>query len=175
MMALRRALACVLALAAPAAAASHHHATPRATKLLDKAHGPLALEVVSVDRAQSRVIVTVSGVDRPPAARLFVFHDDKDRHFIALDAHCEAAEQKIRCALDYPRPYLDANVQKVTVHLRGREIEAPAEQVAAAFAAGRAASAAAAPPAKSPPAPLPARIPPAPSRRPPDGGTLDTP
>jgi hypothetical protein len=151
-MAPRCALALLLALAAPAAASSHHHSTPRAKKLLDKSHGSLALEVVAVDAAQSRVTVTVSGVDRAPAARLFVFHDDKDRHFIALDVHCEAAEQRIRCVLDYPPPYIDANVQKVTVHLHGREIAAPEEQVKAAFAAARAPAAAAAAPSKGPPA-----------------------
>jgi hypothetical protein len=179
-MALRRALACVLAFAAPAAASSHHHSTPRAKKLLDKPHGPLALEVLSVDAAQSRVTVALSGVDRAPPARLFVFHDDRDRHFIALDVHCEAAEQKLRCALDYPRPYLDANVRKVTVHLHGREIAAPEEQVVAAFAAARSAPAAAAaapataaaPPKSAPAAPPPAARIAQPPQRTPDGGAL---
>jgi hypothetical protein len=195
----RRALVGLALCAAPAGATKHNHSTPRPKKLLGKVSSPPSLLVWSVDLAAARVTVVVGGVDRPPDSRLFVFHDDRERNFIALDAHCKAGLHKVVCDLDYPRPYLGANVQSLTAKLHGRQVEALPAELAAAFEAARDAERQASPgvdsagdrgatpaavapidatrpPAARIAAPPPAKGGPAGSaRRSPDGGALDKP
>lgn len=132
-----RALALLALAAATASATKHHHATPRPKKLLGKVSSAPALLVWSADLAASRVTVVLGGVDRPPEARLFVFHDDRDRNFIALDAHCKAGLKKVVCDLDYPRPYLGAKVLTLTAKLHGRQVAANEAELAAVFDAAR--------------------------------------
>lgn len=53
--------------------------------------GPPSLVLEWVDMDAGRAGVRVGGVAKAPHARLFAFHDERDRHFIALEAHCEPA------------------------------------------------------------------------------------
>jgi len=116
--------------------------------------GPPSLKLVSVDLVAGQAVVLVGGTARAPGARLFVFHDDKDRHFIALDASCTNVaegdptgdEGQLRCTLELPRPYLKAHVVAVTLRLKGRDIAADELDVEARFAAARDVAASAPPP-----------------------------
>lgn len=108
---------------------------PPQRKVLEKAEGPATLVIESVDIGPSwaKAVVIVGGWTREPPARVFTFHDDKDRHFIALGSRCEPAPPAMRCTLELPRPYLKARVLGATVHLRGREVEADPAAVEAVF------------------------------------------
>jgi hypothetical protein len=130
----------VLALALSFGASARKRGRSRSPKLLEKAEGPLTLTLESVGQQGLKAIVLISGVTRAPESRLFNFHTapPDERHFIALDARCEAADQNLRCTLKLPRPYLKGHVVGMTVHLRGREIEADPRVVEALFAAARA-------------------------------------
>ena len=136
----------------------------------------LVLESVDLDAAQA--VARVGGVSRAPAARMFSFHDVRDRHFIALEAGCEPEVSEVdtlRCRLELPRPYLKSQVLGMTLKVRGREISADGAEVVAKFALPPAGGAAA---SREPPAPraavarsdgqipLPAPLPPASSRAP---------
>lgn len=118
----------------------------RAKKLLPKAQGPLRLELEAVDLAASKATVLITGETREPEARLFVLHDDRERHFIAVGARCQPVKtasqppvDAIRCQLELPRFYLGkGRILGMTVHLRGREVEANAEDVQKKFTAGAA-------------------------------------
>ena len=142
--------------ASPAAGTESRWAQKHPRKLLSKAQGPIRLELEAVDLAAGKATVLITGIAREPEARLFVLHDDRERHFIAVGASCQPAKtlktvdnspgEAIRCQLDLPRFYLGkGRILGLTVHLRGREIEANAKDVQEKFAAVRAA-----PPAFSP-------------------------
>lgn len=106
-----------------------------------KVEGTPTLALESVDLVHGKATAWVGGVLQAPAARMFVFHDDRERHFIALNARCqptpppsaEAAsdgtEPGQRCQLDLPPPFLRSDVIGFTVHIRGREIAAAADTV----------------------------------------------
>jgi hypothetical protein len=128
-------LALLVAAQAPSFAAKNNKKAAAAQKrLLEKASGPITLTVESVDRAAAKVVVRIGGVARAPEARLFTFHDDRQRHFIALSAACEAAPAEpaeagkkaapatVKCALGYPPPYLTAHVRGLSLHLGERDI-----------------------------------------------------
>lgn len=113
-----------------------------AKKLVVQAKGPPTLELESIDLAQAQASVLVGGVAREPDARFFAFHDDRDRHFIADKASCapirigegKQAKEMIRCLLDLPRFYLGrGHILAMTMHVRGREVEADAKDVAEKF------------------------------------------
>lgn len=128
-----------LCVAGIAGAKKRRHRKPPAKKVLETASGPLTLRLETVDIDSARAVVLVTGVAREPEARLFTLHDDKDRHFIALDAKCEAAgPSTMRCTLGLPRPYLRGRIVAMTVHLKNREVEAPAAEVDQIFTAARA-------------------------------------
>jgi len=118
-----------------AALASFSAIAKKPPKAPVKAKAPPSLTLESVDREAGRVEVLVGGVGRAPDARLFVFHDDRDRHVIAVSAHCVPAAEKLRCTLELPRPYSSATIVNLTVDLHGREIAAPQPDVIAKFAA----------------------------------------
>lgn len=164
---------------------------PVGKRLLEKAAGPITLRLDSVDLAEGRVVAILTGVTRAVDARLFTFHDDADRHFIALDSRCEAVaapaaeredkakrtaepERAIRCVLAYPAPYAFAHVRAFTVRLGQREVHAPDAEVGRLFAAAQASAKA---PAPSPAGASPhaARLGPDAGARPagPDGGVAD--
>ena len=168
-------------------------AAPLAKRLLERAEGPVALTLESVDLVESAVVVTITGVTRAIDARFFTFHDDRDRHFIALDARCEAAiapldsddqdeaapkprahsahapaqrHDLIRCTLAFPSPYALAHVRALTVRIGQREIPAPDAEVIARFQAAQASIKLTVPkPADRSPSLLRMRLP--------DGGTSD--
>jgi hypothetical protein len=121
------------------AEANGRRADKRARRLLDKATGPVTLTLESVDLAAAQAVVTVTGIRFEPDGRLFAFHDDKDRHFIALEAKCQAVDKAVRCTLDLPRPYLSkSNVLGMTINVHERDVEAAAAEVQAKFVAARA-------------------------------------
>ena len=122
---------------------------------------PPSVSLESVDLKTSKAVVRVGGVSKPPDARLFSFHDDRSRHFIALYARCEPAptrtvisaegpdavksethneksDDEFLCELDLPRPYLRANVRGMTVHLHSKEVVADEAEVTTRWAAARA-------------------------------------
>ncbi len=163
--------ALLLALVPEAHAAPKKKKPPTAApkRLLEKAPGPITLAIESVDPAAAKVVVRVAGVTRSPGARFFTFHDDRDRHFIALEAACEAAPPAIRCTLDYPPAYLSAHVRGLTLRAGGREVAAPVEEVEARFAV----MAGVKPPPPPPTIGQSPRRPPDGGATPPDGGTLE--
>ncbi len=148
-----------------AAAKKSKRGLPPGKVLLKKTSGP-SLSIEKVDRELGRVEVLVGGAARAPEARTFVFHDDRDRHFISLNVHCEAANDddgkplgKLRCNLDLPRAYAKATVLSMTVTLHGRDIAAPADEVKQKFAD----------------APMPSQIPPQPTIQAPATASHPTP
>lgn len=54
---------------------------------------PPSLALESLDLGAARAVVIVGGASRAPDARLFVFHDAKERHFVALYAACDDASK----------------------------------------------------------------------------------
>lgn len=126
-----------LALALSFGASARKRGRTRSPKLLEKAEGPITLKLESVTQQGLQAIAVVGGVTRAPESRLFNFHTAEDRHFIALDARCEAAGLLLRCTLKLPRPYLKGHIVGMTAHLRGREVEADPREVEALFAAAR--------------------------------------
>jgi hypothetical protein len=128
-----------LTLATPPAQAKHPKAKS-AKILVKKPKKALAVEIESVDLETGHAIVLVSGVKRGPEARLFVFTDDRDHHFIALDSRCEPADDRIRCTLDLPKGYLAYKVVQMVLTVGKREVVAPPGNVLARFEAARAPS-----------------------------------
>ncbi|HEX2574552.1 MAG TPA: hypothetical protein VH877_33710 [Polyangia bacterium] len=126
-----------LALALSFGASARKRGRSRSPKLLEKAEGPVTLKLESVTQQGQQVVALLSGVTRAPESRLFNFHTDEDRHFIALDARCEAVGALLRCTLKLPRPYLKGHIVGMTAHLRGRDVEADPREVEAMFAAAR--------------------------------------
>ena len=140
---------------------------------------PPSLALQSLDLTTSRAVALVGGVTKAPDSRLFSFHDDRDRHFIALNADCEAVKagapvegveaigtvgsvgavgEAMRCDLELPRDYARRGAwQKFTVRVSGREVTADPEVVKAVFEKARAAL---------PPEPVAKSRPRAPIRRP---------
>jgi hypothetical protein len=159
------ALVAVAATSGDALAKKSNRGLPPGKVLLKKTTSA-SLSIEKVDRELGRVEVLVGGAARAPEARLFVFHDDRDRHFISLNVHCEAANDddgkplgKLRCNLDLPRAYAKANVQSLTVTLHGRDIAAPADEVKQKFADS----------------PMPSQIPPQPTIQAPATASHPTP
>jgi len=133
------AIVLLLCLVTAADARRRKRRSQRAKKVLENASGPVLVKLESVDVNAGRGVVLVGGVAREPGARLFTFHDDKDRHFIALDASCVAAgPSTMRCTLALPRPYLRGHIVAMTAHLKGREVEADGAEVERIFNAARA-------------------------------------
>jgi hypothetical protein len=130
----------LLALVLSFGASARKRGRPRSPKLLEKAEGPITLKLESVSQQGLQVVALVGGVTRAPESRLFAFHTDEDRHFIALDARCEPSGPLLRCTLKLPQPYLKGHIVGMTAHLRGREIEADPREVQALFATARAPS-----------------------------------
>lgn len=126
-----------LALVLSFGASARKRGRPRSPKLLEKAEGPITLKLESVSQQGQQVVALLGGVTRAPESRLFNFHTAEDRHFIALDARCEAVGPLLRCTLKLPRPYLKGQIVGMTAHLRGREVEADPREVEALFAAAR--------------------------------------
>lgn len=50
---------------------------------------PPSLALEQLDLPAARAVVIVGGATKAPDARLFVFHDDRERHFVALYAACD--------------------------------------------------------------------------------------
>jgi hypothetical protein len=143
-----------MTLVAPAAAKDRSKSSTKKQKEREP-KGPPSLLLESLDLQNAKAIARVGGVTRAPDSRLFAFHDDHSRHFIALYARCEPAPPReivtgegpdatrskvrsddvLRCELDLPRPYLRARVRSMTVHLRGREVAADERDVAAKWSA----------------------------------------
>ena len=130
----------VIAALAIALVASARPVKKKSRKVLEKASGPVACNLLSVDLDEAKAEVLISGVVHEPEARLFVFHDNRDRHYIALDAHCEKTpDNKMKCALELPRPYLRAKVTGITFQVRqNKEVELDGKQVEAIFTEARA-------------------------------------
>ena len=133
--------------------------------------GPPSLALQSLDFDVAKAVVRVGGAGKAPDARLFVFHDDQERHFVALFAACEEAVARLHdgakvadgsapstatptpsgskdsgdgalvCELDVPRPYLRAHVVGLSVRLRGRDVAADEHVVAEQWARAQAAMA----------------------------------
>ncbi|MSP60612.1 MAG: hypothetical protein EXR72_09785 [Myxococcales bacterium] len=157
-------LALAALIASPASGKKKKKRRAPPQKALVKPQGSPALILESLDLATAQAVVLVAGVAHAPDARLFTFHDQRDRHFIALAARCEPAGRAIRCVLDLPKPYLAAPLQGFTLKLRRGEIVAPPDQVASLFAAAQQAA------ATAPPRPPDPRMPLRPHHAPPDGG-----
>lgn len=137
---------------APLVSAKEKEKPKKHEKERERPAGPVSLELESVDLAAARVWVRVGGAPKAPDGRLFVFHDDRERHFVALYSRCEPAPSRkvdvegeqprsdvseLRCELEMPRSYVRANVQSLTVRLRGKEVFADAQEVQSRFAAAR--------------------------------------
>lgn len=122
---------------------------------------PPSLQLESLDLRTARAVAIVGGATRAPDSRLFAFHDDRERHFIALNAECEpakvarpatttgdgdkregeaapATDDGMRCELELPRDYVRrGNWVKFTVRVSGREVEADPEALKAVFERAR--------------------------------------
>lgn len=151
------ALAALLAFAAPAGARgqSQKHAAVKSKKKKRRYHssatevrgwdsshepqlkGTPTLVLESVDLPNAKAIAWVTGVSRPPDARMFTLHDARDRHYMALGARCAEtlSEGQFRCELELPRFYLKQKIVGLTVHIHHEEIRADAARVATEFAA----------------------------------------
>ena len=126
-----------------------------------------SLHVRSIDLPRRYVLIEIAGVSRPPAPNLFTFTDERDRHFVALNASCDPPfpSGTRACELQIPDGYERHKLAGLELHLgglHGRTIAAPRGEIAAAWAA-------AAEMLKVAPSPSPkpaAKVAPSPSPRP---------
>ena len=108
---------------------------PRLGRLLiEHPAGPPTMIIEAVDLDGARAVVRLSGIRHEPAARHFTLHDDRDRHFIALESRCLVEGVEIHCEIGLPPGYLKhGHVQGFTVNADGRDIAAPIDLVAERF------------------------------------------
>ncbi len=96
----------------------------------------VAIHLRSIDGAKRRAIVEVHNVSRAPAPNLFTFTDERDRHFVAVAAHCEEAADAIRvCELEIPAGYEKHPLKSLVLHLHGlhgRTVAVPDSEIDAA-------------------------------------------
>jgi hypothetical protein len=104
-----------------------------------EAAGPRALHVRAIDLAKRLVTVELTGFAKPPAANLFSFTDERERHAVAMTVACEEPVDGVRsCALEIPAGYERHRIVDVLVRvggLHGRPLHAPAAEVQAAWEA----------------------------------------
>ena len=149
-------LAAIVVVVLLGAAAS---AKPPASKKPTK-HAAPALHLRSIDLVKRYVRVELTGVSRAPAPNLFTFTDERERHYVAMNASCDPpfpSGARV-CELEIPQGYERHKLIAVDLHLGGlhsRTIAAPESEVAAAWAAAEA--------ARVEPSPMPS---PSPSPRP---------
>ena len=108
-----------------------------------KSSSSLAMELVSIDRAQRLIHVELHGFKRAPAGNLFSMTDDRGRHYIAQTVRCVAGDTAtLPCALEIPDGYERHPLVSLELHVRGlhsRTIAVPADVVSAAWQAENAA------------------------------------
>ena len=99
----------------------------------------VALHLRALDAQRRRATVELSGVSRAPAPNLFTFTDERDRHFVAVGAHCAEEADGVRvCELEIPAGYEKHPLKTLVLHLHGlhgRTVEVPADEIARALAA----------------------------------------
>jgi hypothetical protein len=120
-------------------------AKPPATKKPSTAkHAAPGLHLRSIDLVKRYAMVELSGVSRAPAPNLFIFTDDRERHYVAMNASCDPpfpSGARV-CELEIPAGYERHKLVSLELHLGGlhsRTIAAPESEVAAAWAAAEAA------------------------------------
>lgn len=140
----------------PALAKAKAKARAKVTMEREPASPPSVL-LESIDLGAGKAVVRVGGASQAPEARHFVFHDQRERHFVALLAACDELvasalheaesgqpiatfDPVFRCTLDLPRPYLKARLLGLTVRLRGRDVAADEHDVEALLSAARSAA-----------------------------------
>ena len=101
--------------------------------------GPRAIHVRAIDLARRTVTVELTGFTKPPAANLFSFTDERNRHAVAMTVACEEPTDGVRsCALEIPAGYERHRIVDVLVRvggLHGRPVHAPASEVQTAWEA----------------------------------------
>jgi hypothetical protein len=133
---------------------------PSATKKAPSRHAAPGLHVRSIDLVKRYVMVELNGVSRPPSPNLFIFTDDRERHYVAMNASCDApfpSGARV-CELEIPSGYQRHKLISVELHLGGlhsRTIAAPESEVAAAWASAEAARAEPSPRPSPSPSPEP--------------------
>jgi len=96
-----------------------------------------ALHVRSIELERRTVTIElVGGPQRPPAANLFTFTDERGRHFVAVSAKCgEPFAPGVRsCELELPAGYERHKLVGLQLHLgslKGRSLTAPAAEFSA--------------------------------------------
>jgi hypothetical protein len=123
---------------APTAVQAKSHKTTSTKHASESGHPTLHLD--SIDLARREVLVEVSGLGKAPLANLFTFTDDRGRHYIAINVHCDApASTGLRvCELEIPVGYERHRVVSLGLHLHGlhgREIVADTGEVEQAWRA----------------------------------------
>jgi hypothetical protein len=108
-----------------------------------KASGPTSLHVRSIDLARRLVLIEVAGLSRAPAANLFTFTDERQRHFIAVNAHCDEPfpSGTRACELEIPPGYEKHRTVSLLLHLHGlhgRGVSAEEAEIASAWEAASA-------------------------------------
>jgi hypothetical protein len=95
------------------------------------------LHLRGLDRARRRAAIELSGFARPPGPNLFVFTDDRNRHFVATAIVCEEGQAGVRrCELELPSGYEQRPVRDLLVHvgsLAGRVLRVPGEELRAIY------------------------------------------
>jgi hypothetical protein len=133
------ALIAALALCAPpAAAAKKKKRRPAAEE--KEGPGPHTLAVRGVEPRKRIVHLELDGWKHPPSPHLFTLVDERGRRFVGVSLWCETAERgPRRCELELPEGYERHRLVGVGVHLgklSGPLVQAPAEEVRAAWEAG---------------------------------------
>lgn len=99
----------------------------------------LAMELMSIDRAQRLIHVELQGFKKAPAGNLFSMTDDRGRHYIAQTVRCTPGETaQLNCALEIPDGYERHPLVSLELHVRSlhsRTIAVPAERVSAVWQA----------------------------------------
>lgn len=138
---MRRALGWGLALAllAPSVADAAKKKPAKGGAASSASAGPRALHVRAIDLARRTVTVELTGFAKAPAANLFSFTDERNRHAVAMTIACEEPADGVRsCALEIPAGYERHRIVDVLVRvggLHGRPVHAPASEVQTAWEA----------------------------------------
>jgi hypothetical protein len=106
----------------------------------DKPSAAHTLHVRAIDLGRRSVLVEISGFHAAPLGNLFTFTDERGRHFIALDAHCDEPfpSGTRACELEIPAGYERHRIVSLVVHLGGlhaRTVNASEAEIASAWAA----------------------------------------
>ena len=112
------------------------------------------LKLRALDLKRRVAVVELTGFQRPPAANLFTFTDERGRRFVPTGARCQEPADGARiCDLELPEGYERHPIATVGLHVGGlhsREIFASKDEIRAAWDAAQASTQPLGPP---PPAP----------------------